>query len=52
MLCKLTIVIKYNEYKKLLNNNNNNKTIKYIINTKQQDHTCDNKKIEEIKKKI
>ena len=38
--CKLTIFIEFEEYKKILNDINEKETIKFTINSKQQNHTC------------
>ena len=47
--CKLTILIEEAEYKKIMENNKS-ENIKYTINSKQQEHTCIEKKIIEINK--
>ena len=51
-ICKLTILIYFDEYNKLIDNDKN-ATIKYEVNSKQKTHTCNsnNNIIEEVEKK-
>ena len=51
-ICKLTILIYFDEYNKLIDNDKN-ATIKYEVNSKQKTHTCNsnNNIIEEDEKK-
>ena len=51
-ICKLTILICFAEYNKLIDNDKNT-TIKYEVNSKQKTHTCNsnNNIIEEVEKK-
>ena len=51
-ICKLTILICYAEYNKLIDTDKNN-TIKYEVNSKQKTHACNSNtiKIEEVEKK-
>ena len=38
--CKLTIVISFEDYKRIINKKEKEANINYVINSKQQEHTC------------